>query len=76
MPIKIKAARIPSATPELKVGWVRGVSARKISEATYRRLLALVRACEKLQGTSTNMFALYAPLAELHAQCEKENKRD
>jgi hypothetical protein len=51
------------------------IRARAISESTYRRLLALVRACEKLQGTSTNMFALYAPLAELHAQCEKENKR-
>ena len=75
MPIKIKAARIPSATPELKVGWVRGVSARKISEATYRRLLALVRACEAATDGDVCWTAAHDATLDLRAQCAKESAK-
>lgn len=62
MTIKIKAPRSLN-------------SSRLISEATYRRILALVRTCDESDSAAGLWFAAGKALAALRAQCAKENKR-
>lgn len=57
MAIKIKAPRVR----------VNGEYRHEVSVPTYRRILALVRACE-----DNHMEGLWGALSALRAQCEKE----